>query len=88
MKLLGYEIAYHRKVYTCATCTHTVCGCLSEDAFLVCNKRLGTVIVSRISKSDKVNRGIQETGLGDASADYVDLTVYRTKERPTDTGDG
>ena len=87
MRIWKYDVAYHRSFYTCETCTHGVCGCLAEDAFLVCNKRIGTVIVSRIDKSDKIHRGIQETGLGDASSDDANVVAYRTPKRTRDTGD-
>jgi hypothetical protein len=87
LKIWKYDVAYHRKLYTCVTCTHRVCVCTSEDSLVLCNKKLGTVIVSTINESNQVNRGVQEVGLGDASPNHDDVVVYSAKKFAGDTSD-
>ena len=87
MRMGSYEISFHRSFYTCDTCTHVICGCTSEDSLAICSKKIGTLFVSKIDKGDESNRRVQETGHGDASADYVDLALYRSEERPEDSSD-
>lgn len=86
-KIGKFDIAFHRTIYTCETCTHVVCGCTDETTLAFCVKRIGTFFVSKIDESDKVCGRVQKDGLGDAGSDYVDLALYRTKERPEDTSD-
>ena len=88
MRIWKYEIVYHRNFYTCVKCTRMICHCSDGHRDGVwCLGRLGTVYVSRIDKSDKVHRGIQETGLGDASSNDANVVAYRTPKRARDTCD-
>jgi hypothetical protein len=75
-----YEFSYHRSFYTCVDCTRLLCVYTEDDATMLCSKKLGTLIVSRVKPSNQIHRRVQETGLGNASADYDDVVIHSAEK--------
>ena len=77
VKLLRkYDVAFHRNLYTCASCTLGVCLDRTENELTLCVGKIGTLYVSRITKSNQNNRRVQEARLGDAGPDDANTAIY------------
>lgn len=91
-KIGKYEIFGCSSKCTCSNCDRVVCventqNTVSKDTTF-CFRGKGYLVVSKPIETGAHNRGIPQTGLGDASANDDGILVHFKKPRHPATSDG